>query len=101
MKPSYSFLDSLLIFQNYIVIFKDFNEDFDSISKKALIFSKMVDYILTKIVKINRNNRFQMKTSRYLIHSQLVFQKNLVICNDSMLLTVFTKKKWMFPNMVN
>ena len=52
MKPSYSLIDSLLFFQNYIVIFKDFNEDFESISKKVLIFSKMVDYILTKMLEI-------------------------------------------------
>ena len=31
MKPSYFSIDSLLIFQKYIVIFKDFNEDFNSI----------------------------------------------------------------------
>ena len=31
MKPSYSSLDSLLILHNYIVIFKDPNEDFDRI----------------------------------------------------------------------
>ena len=63
MKPSHSSIDSLLIFQNYIVIFKDFNEDFESISKKALIFSKMVDYILTKMLEINVNNKIAMKTS--------------------------------------
>ena len=31
MKPSYSSIDSLLILQNYFVIFKDPNEDFDRI----------------------------------------------------------------------
>ena len=51
MKPSHSSIDSLLFFQNYLVIFKDFNEDFESISKKVLIFSKMVDYILTKMLE--------------------------------------------------
>ena len=52
MKPSHSSIDSLLIFQNYIVIFKAFNEDFESISKKVLIFSKLVDYIITKMLEI-------------------------------------------------
>ena len=52
MKPSYSSIDSLLFFQNYIVIFKAFNEGFESISKKVLIFSKMVDYIITKMLEI-------------------------------------------------
>ena len=83
MKPSYFSIDSLLIFQNYIVIFKDFNEDFDSISKKALIFSKMAAYILTKMVEINVHNKIAMKTSRYFIDLQLVFKKNIVICNNS------------------
>ena len=32
MKPSYFSSDSLLIFQKYIVIFKDFNLAFDSVN---------------------------------------------------------------------
>ena len=52
-------------------------------TKKALIFSKMVDYILTKMLEINVNNKIPMKTSLYFIDLQLVFKKNYVICNDS------------------
>ena len=38
------------------------------------MFSKMVDYILTKMLEINVNNRIRMKTSWYLIGLELVFQ---------------------------
>ena len=43
----------------------------------------MVDYILTKMLDINVNNRIPMKTSWYFIGLLLVFKKDLVICNDS------------------
>ena len=43
----------------------------------------MVDYILTKMLEINVNNRIPMKTSLYFIDFQLILKKNLVICNNS------------------
>ena len=52
-------------------------------AKIALIFSKMVDYTLTKMLKINVNSRISMKTSSYFIDLQLVFHKKLVFCNYS------------------
>ena len=59
-------------------------------TKQTLIFSNMFDYILTKMLKINVNNRIPMKTSWYFTDLQIIFQKNLVIWKDSTLLTVFT-----------
>ena len=56
----------------------------------------MVDYFLTKLLKINVNNRIPMKTSWYVIDLQLVIPKNLVISNAFTLLTVITKKTLIF-----
>ena len=52
-------------------------------TKKTLIFSKMVDQIHKKKLEIEVKNRIPIKTSRYFIDLQQIFQRHLVICNDS------------------
>ena len=71
------------------------------LTKKTLIFSKTVDKNLTHILEFNVKNRIPMKTSWYINDLQIIFQKNIVICKDSTILTVFPKKTMIFSNMVD
>ena len=63
MKRSFYSLDVLLIFQKYLVIAMPPTKTV--LSKKAMIFSKMVDEIHTKIFEMDVKYSVAMKTSFY------------------------------------
>ena len=51
-------------------------------TKKTLIFLKMFDCILKKLLEISVNYRIAVKTNICFIHLLLAFWKDYIVCDD-------------------